>query len=783
MDEKSKILNMKVAMIGCGKLGKSCAEVMSIHYDVIGYDVDPNITADFEMKQTIEEAIYARDIIFIAAPTPHDPQYGGETPTSHLPNKDFDYSIVVDILETVNQYVSKDQLVVLISTVLPGTVRKYLQPRISNARFIYNPYLIAMGTVKWDMVNPEMVIIGTEDGSVTGDASLLVSFYQRFMENNPRYEIGTWDEAESIKIFYNTFISTKIALVNMIQDVAEKNGNINVDVVTSALTKSTKRIMGPGYMTAGMGDGGACHPRDNIALRYLAEKLDIGYDLFDSIMRAREVQAKNLAVKCLANGNNVTIVGKAYKPGVEYLNGSSSLLVGYYIKELGGHVCYYDPNTNDNDLMIDWTDVYLIGYWDNFVYNINFPLWTTIIDPWRKIPEDQHYGDRIHYGDTREKQDLKPPKIFMDDVMRDTLQIWPGLKKYKDKIHIVYATTQSEYAFLKRSFEDIVDEIKHALSIGKTKIIFFNTPETILTFEIKKIQRVLNKFSEFDDKTFFLSTSALDGQETYERVCIENNWQKRLTVISAHSFEDVVKRFTLEGADREYKIKLKEKKFLCFNKIERPNRVILLAEMLKRNLLKDAFYSFEGSSKDWIDKTNWDFYGDEVKNEIYKNKEIFPLRLNITDERPNPVDIIEGDLKYHDESYFSVITETIYFKKSFPIGSLTHESYKFITEKTYRAIILKHPFLLVAWPGILEHLRSFGYKTFHPYIDETYDTIEDEIQRMEAIVLEIERLCNFSDDQWLDWQYSVKNIVDHNYKVIMARSDYNLTKNLDDLFK
>jgi UDPglucose 6-dehydrogenase len=52
------------------------------------------------------------------------------------------------------------------------------------------------------------------------------------MQNNPRYAIGTWDEAESIKIFYNTFISTKIGLVNMIQDVAVKNGNINVDVVT-----------------------------------------------------------------------------------------------------------------------------------------------------------------------------------------------------------------------------------------------------------------------------------------------------------------------------------------------------------------------------------------------------------------------------------------------------------------------------------------------------------------------------------------------------------------------
>ena len=81
-----------------------------------------------------------------------------------------------------------------------------------------------------------------------------------------------------------TNLSAKLSLVNMIQDVAEKQGNINVDVVTDALKDSDQRIMGPRYMTAGMGDGGACHPRDNIALRLMSENLGLGYDLFDAIM-------------------------------------------------------------------------------------------------------------------------------------------------------------------------------------------------------------------------------------------------------------------------------------------------------------------------------------------------------------------------------------------------------------------------------------------------------------------------------------------------------------------
>ena len=283
---------MKIGFIGVGKLGMPCAEAIAQKgHSVTGYDITEKYSNHIDIVDSIEACVYDKDIVFIAVPTPHDPAYDGRLPTAHLAPKDFNYSTVVDCITEANRYMNKKQLLVLISTVLPGTTRKEFVPLIANTRFVYNPYLIAMGSVAWDMVNPEMVMIGTEDGSETGDAKQLVDFYKTVMENNPRYEIGTWDECECIKVFYNTFISAKIGLVNMIQDVAVRQGNIDVDVVTNALARSTMRIMGPQYMTAGMGDGGACHPRDNIALRYMADKLNLGYDLFDSIMHAREIQA------------------------------------------------------------------------------------------------------------------------------------------------------------------------------------------------------------------------------------------------------------------------------------------------------------------------------------------------------------------------------------------------------------------------------------------------------------------------------------------------------------
>jgi UDPglucose 6-dehydrogenase len=406
-------LTTKVAMIGVGKLGQACAEVMAETYPLVGYDVMPREPRNFRMVDTVQEAVEFADIVFIAAPTPHDPLYDGRQPTAHLPNKDFDYTIVKEILGNVNQYADKSKLVVLISTVLPGTTRRELEPLITNARFVYNPYLIAMGTVGWDFANPEMVMIGTEDGFKTGDARELINFYRPMMNNDPRYVVGTWDECECIKIFYNTFISAKLSLVNMIQDVAERQGNINVDVVTDALKNSTRRIMGPSYMKAGMGDGGACHPRDNIALRYMSENLGLGYDLFDAIMEAREVQARNLAEKLVRTGlENVVIVGKAYKPHVPYEAGSYSLLVGHYVKEFGVNVYYDDEYTGDKPPENLGAAAYLLAHDPETTFlgcldpdpdkqeKDIFPEGSTIIDPWRKCPPIAGC-DVIHYGNTR----------------------------------------------------------------------------------------------------------------------------------------------------------------------------------------------------------------------------------------------------------------------------------------------------------------------------------------------------------------------------------------------
>jgi|TARA_B110000211_G_scaffold149516_1_gene170173 UDPglucose 6-dehydrogenase len=384
----SVIFKTKIGFIGLGKLGMPCAEAVAKKgFEVAGYDIVHKSSDHIEIRDSIESVVEDRDIVFVATPTPHEDGYDGRTPTSHLPVKDFNYTAVKEVLSACNKHMNQQQTLVLISTVLPGTTRREFESLVTNTSLMYNPYLIAMGTVADDMTNPEMIMIGSRTGlkdrDCKGRSELLESFYNQVCDNMPRMEFGTWEDVEGMKIFYNTFISNKVALVNMIQDVSHKLGNMNVDNVTGALSRSTNRIISAKYMKAGMGDGGACHPRDNIALRWLAKELDLGYDMFESIMTAREKQAETMAKAVLTHGKNIHFTSDSYKPGVEMPDGSSSLLLQHYVKEHGGQIA----NGIDTPVEV----IVRVHESDQFTADES----TIIFDPWRTYPKAANV---VYYG-------------------------------------------------------------------------------------------------------------------------------------------------------------------------------------------------------------------------------------------------------------------------------------------------------------------------------------------------------------------------------------------------
>mgnify|MGYP000471651468 FL=1 len=382
------IYGTKIGFIGLGKLGMPCSEAVAKKgFDVTGYDILPKSSSVITIKDSLKETIADRDIVFVATPTPHEEGYDGRSPTSHLPVKDFNYDAVKKVLTQCNALMTEQQTLVLISTVLPGTTRRELAPLVTNTKLLYNPYLIAMGTVSWDMINPEMIMIGSKNGMSGTNckirSEMLASFYNAICDNSPRVEIGTYEDVEAMKVFFNTFISTKIAFSNMIQDVGHRLGHMDIDKVTQALSKCTVKLMSPAYMKPGMGDGGACHPRDNIALRWLAKELDLGYDMFETIMTAREKQAENMAMAILEHGKHIYFSSDYYKPGTKQVDGSSSLLVQYYVKKHGGQLA----NGIDTPVEV----IVRVHESDEFTADDS----TIIFDPWRTYPNAKNV---VHYG-------------------------------------------------------------------------------------------------------------------------------------------------------------------------------------------------------------------------------------------------------------------------------------------------------------------------------------------------------------------------------------------------
>ncbi len=345
------------------------------------------------------------------------------------------------------------------------------------------------------------------------------------------------------------------------------------------------------------------------------------------------------------------------------------------------------------------------------------------------------------------------------------------LQPFRDKIHIVYCGSNFEFGCVVRTTEDIVQEIREAISQGKTKIVFHNPGETLLTFILLKSQTVMDVMEDVPESYFFMHCAGIDAEEEYRKFADSMKFKRRMTMLVSHNFEWSIHNFYdgIRHIPLNYEVKIKDKKFVCFNKVERIHRLDLLCRMLESGLIDKGFYSFAGTRPDW-----YKYYPENVKMHfgehaseiLLKHQHKFPLVCNITDERENPINLIEEDIGYHSNSYFSIVTETIFYKN-------TEEGYKrtlfnylngrFLSEKTYRPISLKHPFILLVYPNSLDVLRESGYKTFHPYIDETYDTIIDSEERMEAVWKEIVRLCSFTDEQWLEWQNNIKPIVEHNF--------------------
>jgi len=407
---------MKIGFVGLGKLGLPCATCVDMKgHDVMGYDLDssrmttkrqpyqeagPGGKGDFNSWLasstlkfgSLEEVVeHGEDLIFVAVQTPHDPKYEGVTP---LPDerKDFSYKYLQSAVGTIDR-VCRDKgikrTVVIISTCLPGTVDN-LKEAWRYIDIVYNPFFIAMGTTMRDFLNPEFVLVGVEKEA---PARKVGQFYNTMVD--AKMWFMSIMSAELTKVAYNTYISSKIAFANTVMEICDnqKMDKADCDAVINALSDASTRLISPAYLRGGMGDGGGCHPRDNIAMSWLAKRLGLSHDLFEDMMKCRQDQSKYL-VKLVVRFKEkypdlpVAILGYAFKPETNLTVGSPALLLKHQLEDRGMKPFVFDHVVEDKTpLWLNSPAIVVIGCKHELYKDYPFPKGSVVIDPHRYIPD------------------------------------------------------------------------------------------------------------------------------------------------------------------------------------------------------------------------------------------------------------------------------------------------------------------------------------------------------------------------------------------------------------
>jgi len=216
----------------------------------------------------------------------------------------------------------------------------------------------------------------------------------------------------------------------------------------------------------------------------------------------------------------------------------------------------------------------------------------------------------------------------------------------------------------------------------------------------------------------------------------------------------------------DLKSKKKRKKyFLCYNRTPRGHRLYLLSLLHGSGLIPKGFISCQKFDNSWLN-------GYFINLGLGRNLRSRMLKLikEFNEGTPYIVDVDEWNTNHFDtsppwpyeESFFSVTTNTLF-----------EEEAVFLDEKVWKPILNYHPFIFVGCSGSLEELKRQGFKTFHPFIDESYDNEKHPYKRMMMISKEIERLCNYTLEEMQGWYDQLLPRLIHNHKKLFDIGSFN----------
>lgn len=269
-------------------------------------------------------------------------------------------------------------------------------------------------------------------------------------------------------------------------------------------------------------------------------------------------------------------------------------------------------------------------------------------------------------------------------------------------------------------------------------------------------------------------TGTMNAQQVYDRFCenagIPDLPEERLTVVAYPSSLEVFSSIVLENESAEPNYDTEQvpsKLFLMWNRRYRRHRVELALSLESRNLIDKSYVSFsahevENPSRSFDRHIDADYlinhdYGLNITHEVIER---FRAKLPLVIDGETNVNKMCEDRDnaarpYFQDSLVSIVTET-----NWSDNEIT------LTEKSFKPIKEKHPFIIVGVPGVLKSMRELGFQTFNEFWNEAYDEIECPQQRMLAISCVCEEISRWSPEQIKDFRRKVKPILEHNWQLL-----------------
>jgi len=221
------------------------------------------------------------------------------------------------------------------------------------------------------------------------------------------------------------------------------------------------------------------------------------------------------------------------------------------------------------------------------------------------------------------------------------------------------------------------------------------------------------------------------------------------------------------------------KVFICYNNLIselRSYRLHLVSNLISQDLVKHGLVSLplrdkNGTWQETITSADCPLTT-QAKVKVYQVLRHLEHPLIIDTDKPHGALSAEVDLDQLTSAFWHVVTETVYFLPKLHL-----------TEKVFKPIVAQRPFILVAAPGNLAYLKSYGFKTFDRWIDESYDTEEDHYVRIEKITAEIEKLCALSKGELDDMYAEMKEVLVYNYNHFYGKFKEIIVNELVDNFE